>query len=335
MGKSGSFAFWIIVLLVLASFACVSTPAAPTAVEVFVPTSVPPTPSSTKAPQPDVATGVSEPPTEVPTLPPPTEPSVATEAPPEPTTEELAILSFTVTVEDIADGKRLTFSWDTTGATRATLISGTSQRFPQRWEVGPNGTYEVELESTGYNNPPMGLIAYDAWGNKVSETIRAEWPCEYAYFFDPAPEACPLYEPSATWAAEQPFENGRMVWLEEVRGETFVTQRQILVFYNDGKYEQYQDTWTEGQPESDPSIVPPPGLYQPIQGFGKLWRETTSVRDKLGWATVPQQGFDTFWQQRFQESLPSVAYVRIFDGRVIEIAGWGWATGGTWEFVLP
>ncbi|MBN1813452.1 MAG: hypothetical protein JXA14_16565 [Anaerolineae bacterium] len=339
MKKSGSFALLVVVLLVLASFACVSTPVPPTAVEVFVPTSIPPTPSNTpKPPPPDVTT---EPPTKVPTLPPPTKPPVATqtppptEPPPEPTTEELAILSFTVAVGDIEGGKKLTFSWQTTGAVRATIVSGTSQRFPQRWEVGPNGTYEVGPESTGYRNPQMTLSAYDSLGNAVSNTIWAEWPCEYAYFFEPAPAACPLYEPSATWAAEQPFENGRMAWLEEVRGETFVTQRQILVFYNDGKYEQYQDAWMEGQPESDPSIVPPSGLYQPIRGFGKVWRENTSVRDNLGWATVPEQGFDSFWQQRFQESLPSVAYVRIFDGRVIEIAGWGWATGGTWEFVSP
>jgi hypothetical protein len=340
MRKSGLFALWMIVLLAIVSFACVSTPAAPTAVEVFVPTSIPPTPSATKTPPSDVAE-TSESPSEVPTLPPPTKTPVATEAspptepPPEPTTEELAILSFNVVVEGIEEGYKLTFSWQTTGATRATLISGNSQRFPQRWEVGPNGTYEIELERPNYNNPPMMLIAYDAFGGEVSETIRAEWPCEYTYFFEPAPEACPLYEPSATAAAEQPFENGRMVWLEEVRGETFVTQRQILVFYDDGKYEQYQDTWMEGQPESDPSIVPPSGMYQPVRGFGKLWRETAGVRDKLGWATVPEQGFDTFWQQRFQESLPSVAYVRIFDGRVIEIDGWGWATGGTWEFVSP
>ena len=81
--------------------------------------------------------------------------------------------------------------------------------------------------------------------------------------------------------------------------------------------------------------MPPAGLLQPIRGFGKIWRETSGVRDKLGWATVPEQGFDTQWQLRIQESLPSVAYVRIFDDRVIEIAGWGWVTGGSWEFVSP
>jgi hypothetical protein len=339
MKKPGLLVLLTIALMV-ASFACASTPAAPTAVEVFVPTSIPPTPSNTPKAPPSMATETSQPPTEVPTLPAPTKPPVATEAPlptepSEPTTEELAILSFTVVVGDVEGGKKLTFSWETAGATRATLISGTSQRFPQRWEVGPSGTYEVGPETTGYRNPPMTLIAYDSLGNEVSETIQADWPCEYAYFFEPAPEACPLYDPSETWAAEQPFENGRMVWLEEVRGETFVTQRQILVFYNDGKYEQYQDTWMEGQAESDPLIMPPSGLYQPVRGFGKLWRETAGVRDKLGWATVPELGFDSSWQQRFRESLPSVAYVRIFDGRVIEIDGWGWVTGGTWKFVTP
>ncbi len=337
--KKPSLLVLLTIALTVASFACASTPAAPTAVQVFVPTSIPPTPSNTpKPPPPDVATEVPESPTKAPTLPPPpTETPLPTE-PPSPTESsdtELAIVSFTVVVGDVEGGKKLTFSWETTGAVRATLISGTSQRFPQRWEVGPNGAYEVGPETTGYRNPSMTLIAYDGLGNEVSETIQAEWPCQYDYFFDPAPAACPLYEPSDTWAAEQPFENGRMVWLEEIRGETFVTQRQILVLYDDGKYEQYQDTWMEGQPESDPSITPPSGLYQPVRGFGKVWRETTSVRDKLGWATVPEQGFDTFWQQRFQESLPSVAYVRIFDGRVVEIAGWGWATGGTWKFVSP
>jgi hypothetical protein len=334
MKKPGLFVL-LIIALTMASFACASTPVPPTAVRVLVPTSIPPTPSSTpKAPLPDVTTGAAEP---LPTLLPPTEAPAPIEPlpPTESASAELAILSFAVTVEDIAGGKRLAFSWETAGAVEAAIISGTLRRFPQRWEVGPDGTYEVELEGTGYNNPQMILIAYDGLGNEVSETIRAEWPCEYDYFFDPAPEACPLYEPSETWAAEQPFENGRMVWLEEVRGETFVTQRQVLVFYNDGKYEQYQDTWTEDQPESDPSIVPPEGLLQPIRGFGKVWCEIDGVRDRLGWATVPELGFDTQWQQRLQESLPGVAYVRILDGRVIEIAGWGWATGGTWKFVSP
>jgi hypothetical protein len=340
MKKSSSFALWIIVLLTLVSFACVSTPAPPTAIQISVPTSASTKPVDTKVPAPDISTKPASTPTKAPTKPPPTKPPTATKAPlpteaPDLPIAELAILSFTVVVEEAEEGKALTFSWETTGAIRAAIISGTSLRFPQRWEVGPNGTRTIEMESSGYNNPLMTLIAYDSLGHEISESIQADWPCEYAYFFGPAPKACPLYEPSETWAAEQPFENGRIVWLEEVRGETFVSQGQLLVLYADGTYEQYQDAWTEDQPEDDPAIVPPEGLLQPIRGFGKLWRETAGVRDKLGWATAPEQGFDTNWQQRFQESLPSVAYVRTLDGQVVEIAGWGWATGGTWKPVSP
>jgi hypothetical protein len=332
MGKSGSFAFWIIVLLVLASFACISTPAAPTAVEVFVPTSVPPTPSNTpKAPQPDVATEVSEPPTEVPTLPPPTEPPVATEAPPEPT-EELAILSFTVTVEDIADGKRLTFNWETTGATGVTIWSGTKHRFPDAWEGPPNGSLVEELTFTYYRDPSMTLVARDDAGHTVSESVTVEWACGHDYFFSTDIALCPAGEASTSWAAEQPFEHGRMIWLEDVGGGALT--RVFFVLYDDGQFTMAEDTWTEDQPESDPSFVPPAGLLQPIRGFGKLWRENEGVQEKLGWATAQEQGFDTVFQAQIAESIGATAFLRTLDGKIIRVSGWDVGVG-TWEYETP
>ncbi len=69
-----------------------------------------------------------------------------------------------------------------------------------------------------------------------------------------------------------------MIWLED--NET------IHIFYEDGvgyypehypdwqgHFERFEDTWTPDEPESDPAVVPPEGLYQPIRGFGKVWRE--------------------------------------------------------------
>jgi hypothetical protein len=51
--------------------------------------------------------------------------------------------------------------------------------------------------------------------------------------------------------------------------------------------------WFVGQPEDDPTIVPPPGFFQPRRGFGLVWRTgyvspTAVVRDRLGWATDPE-----------------------------------------------
>jgi len=324
-------------LLILASLACdfLPTPALTPDAATDEPTEPPPTDA--------LGTGTDEPaptdeppPTEPPTTdePPPTEPPT-TELPPEPPAG-LAIISFTVDVVDIPTGKRLTFNWETTGAVRATIWSGTAHRFPQAWAVDPSGTLTVDLDHTLYGNPSMTLVAYDAADASVSESVTIDWPCTYDYFFSPGPNACPVYEASLTWAAEQSFENGFVIWLEEIQISSSEAQQGVmLVFYADGSYAQYQDTWEEGDPESDPTIVPPAGLLQPIRGFGKLWRENTSVRDGLGWATAPEQGFDTAWQQRTQESIPGVAYVRTLSGEIIQIDGWGWESGGSWQVVTP
>jgi len=80
---------------------------------------------------------------------------------------------------------------------------------------------------------------------------------------------------------EQTFQNGVMFW----RSDTDV----IYVVFKDGTWQQFNDTWQEGQPETDPNIVPPAGLYQPKRGFGKLWRENAVVRSKLGWATIDER----------------------------------------------
>jgi hypothetical protein len=44
----------------------------------------------------------------------------------------------------------------------------------------------------------------------------------------------------------------------------------------------------------------PPGLYEPVSGFGLIWRgevvNSDKVRTGLGWATAPEIGFDTAYQ---------------------------------------
>lgn len=340
--KSSLSVILAIALLAASALACqtvAGTPSAPVQPTLSAtddaPATTPPTVPSqvqaTAAPTEAVTVAPTQPATSLP----PTLPPATQRATQQPESEELAILSFTVDAEDIASGKRLTFNWETTGATRGVIWSGTTQRYPQAWAVSLDGSLTVELAHTFYRNPLMTLVVYDAADNQVSQSLTVDWPCMYTYFFEPGFDACPLYEASLTWAAEQSFENGRMIWLEEIHGESYVAEGLILVFYNDGGYEQYEDTWTDAEPESDPGMTPPAGLYQPTRGFGKLWRERPNVRDRLGWALAPEQGFDSAWQQRIVESIPGVAFVRTLDGKIIEIGGWGWETGGNWKFVMP
>ncbi len=247
----------------------------------------------------------------------------------------LAILSFSAeVVQDLPPaGRRIRFYWRTTGATSAGIWSGTQVRFPLYWEATPpgEGTLTVDVATTYYKNPDMTLVIHDKAGNEARASVAVPWPCQYSWFFTTDDRPCPAFEASTTWAAEEPFEHGWMIWLQEVRTESTIYQKVILVFYNDGHFEKYTDTFLEGtDPESDPSIVPPAGLYQPVRGFGKLWRTNQTVRNQLGWATAPEQGFNTQWQMQMAESIGIPFFVRRLDGRIVRAAGWDMGYG-TWR----
>ena len=96
------------------------------------------------------------------------------------------------------------------------------------------------------------------------------------------------------WAAQQPFEHGFMIWLQP--------SQTIYVFFNNyggHSYRSYDDTFNEGDQESDPNLLPPTGYQQPQRGFGKVWRDNDEVRQNLGWATAGETGFET-WRQTYQ-----------------------------------
>jgi hypothetical protein len=84
----------------------------------------------------------------------------------------------------------------------------------------------------------------------------------------------------------QPFERGFMIYLPD--------RKAVWVFYSPfslaatpapdvGRWLPYADTFVEGEPETDPNLVPPEGFQQPKRGFGKVWRNSPIVRDALGW----------------------------------------------------
>jgi hypothetical protein len=106
---------------------------------------------------------------------------------------------------------------------------------------------------------------------------------------------CPRQVAEQAYLAEQPFEQGRMVWDS--------SDRQIYVLLQQGTWQAYQDTWAEGQPDWDPALVPPDGRHQPVRGFGKVWREQLGgPQAAIGWALGPEGGLDG-WRQSFEGGL--------------------------------
>lgn len=104
----------------------------------------------------------------------------------------------------------------------------------------------------------------------------------------------------------------------------------MYVFYRDQRWQRFDDDWSEDQPESDPAIVPPDGLFQPIRGFGKVWRENPSVRQELGWALGPELAFESkIQQQESGEVGAEVIFLLTFNGQVFGLVSRD-QNGGDW-----
>jgi len=127
------------------------------------------------------------------------------------------------------------------------------------------------------------------------DLVCAQQPARgFGLVFNTQPEAyqllgCPTLGEVGLNVAVQRFEHGWMVW-EARRGTTPPTIHTL--FDDNQQYARFDDTYA---PDTDPagaSITPPPGLFQPMRGFGKVWREgiAVAVRDRLGWAIAPEFG---------------------------------------------
>lgn len=108
----------------------------------------------------------------------------------------------------------------------------------------------------------------------------------------PTPDPFPETIVGSIYVAEQRFEDGWMFWLQPN------SQIWVLTVDEGGRnvWSVYDDTFVEGEAETDPQIVPPRDRFQPIRGFGKLWRENPEVRLALGWALDIERGHTTNYE---------------------------------------
>jgi hypothetical protein len=131
---------------------------------------------------------------------------------------------------------------------------------------------------------------------------------------------CPLaISASSVGSAYQPFQNGLMIWVSSLGAQP---QSAIYALYNNGTYQRFNDTFQDGVDPASSGASPPPNFLEPVRGFGKVWREQSSVRDTLGWATTGESG--------------STAQVLMFErGEMVSVAGQTYIliTGapGTWS----
>lgn len=143
---------------------------------------------------------------------------------------------------------------------------------------------------------PTASISTSTSSPATSSPEDAATTCNAKWFFTfdetqlPLAAYCP--EPVKNLeAVGQDFEGGRVyryapdpAYLADQRGTVFV-------IYNDGEWVTFPDNWDPTQPVSDPNLTAPAERYQPVESIGKVWRENSEVRNRLGWAYEPQSRF--------------------------------------------
>ncbi|MCP4414971.1 MAG: hypothetical protein GY805_00005 [Chloroflexi bacterium] len=203
------------------------------------------------------------------------------------------IISFTANVPIADPGDTITLSWQTNHATTITLYHLFGGVLSTFWDVAATGEMSYTISSGSRNQEDFALYADNDDFPWVSASLTLPLTCPDSWFFTPAPDICPQDAALISASAEQQFEQGFMVWAAE--------EDRIYVLFADELYttawSAFEDTWQEGDPEDDPSIVPPSGLYQPQRGFGLVWREQPNVRERLGWALAPEASGETAVQR--------------------------------------
>lgn len=235
-------------------------------------------------------------------------------------TPQILYFESNVTVAD--PGDTIELSWATENAISVTLYHMMpSGQFGEFWNVAVTGTMTYTISESARNIERFMLFAGSEglpWAGVGVEIILN---CPFPWFFAPAPDICAQNAALISPAAEQQFEHGWMIWVEE---EDF-----IYVLYDDDlfypKWQIYLDEWDPGEPISDTTIIPPPGLFQPLRGFGQVWREQLNVRDRLGWAVVTESGYETAVQHTSYSRYNHI-YIRALDNDIWNLlpehSGW-------------
>lgn len=237
----------------------------------------------------------------------------------------LRIDYFTTDATDVGPGDTITLYWMVRGAEQATIYRVDTEGVRgQSWSVGRFGSLQVRVPMDARETARFLLETGDTT-TRIEQALAIPLGCVGDWFFSPAPGGCPASPPLDSVMAQQGFERGRMFWIQ--------AEARIYVLFNDGQrpaWAVYADAFRDGQPESDPGRQPPQGLFQPVRGFGLVWREQPGIFDRIGWAIAPESSYEGVLQGNASIDGGRL-YLRDQDGIVFELVG----VGASWRQVIP
>lgn len=236
----------------------------PTALE-FPTTPLPPTPSTT----PILITPLYTP---LPTL-----TAVGSSVP-------ISITSFTIAPAEIRPGDFITLTWNVSAEQVIIYRLNALGQLSEQYGEPISGTL-VLLTDPALRNHIDFMLNASSGGSSAQAFVSAKITCPDAWFFANPPMECPAAPHSTVMVAEH-FEHGVMLWTQ--------WNDVIYIVYGDTvfspRWDARPNAWFNGMPESDPTLTPPSGFYQPVRGFGVAWRDEQApagvrARDRLGWAS--------------------------------------------------
>ncbi|MCA0457048.1 MAG: hypothetical protein LCI00_23960 [Chloroflexi bacterium] len=226
----------------------------------------------------------------------------------------LTVTSFTVSPNPVARNGAVTLTWSVAGGATRVKIDRLSEFSGQTTETildeqPASGSAPYTIPAEYVNSATFQLSAFSADGQETLQDAVVNLTCPFTDQL--TPDSCPATQATNVDTAVQTFEKGMMIW----RGDT----RQIYVLFNDGTWQEVDDTWVEGDNVgTDPA---PDGLIKPERGFGKVWFQIAGV-SVLGWATTEESSYTTTWEMYplvDADQMILVPHFKLPDGRTVRV----------------
>lgn len=232
---------------------------------------------------------------------------------------------FTTDVSAAAPGSPVNLFWSSRNAIGANIYRLIDGERNQVYPVPPDGQITVQTRRADRGALEFLLTVTDG---RLTAEQRLSIPiaCPDTWFFQPAPDACPTAPAQETSIIEQPFERGRMLYVQ--------SSNTVYALLNDGRAPAWIALPNRFDPavhaESEPEFNPPAGYYQPLRILGFVWRGNDTVRNRLGLATSPEFSFSGFVQSA-PDGSNTIVYASSADGTVLQLL----PDGDVWQIITP
>lgn len=235
---------------------------------------------------------------------------------------------FTTDVLAVAPGANVNLYWSTRGVTSANIYRLINGARNQLWAVDADGSLSVPTRRADRGTVEF-LLTVGSGDQIIEQVLTIPVACPDVWFFQPAPDECPAGPAQETSLIEEPFERGRMLYVQ--------TSNLVYALINDG----FAPAWIAVDnrfdpavhPESDPDFAQavPPGFFQPIRILGFIWRGNDVVRNRLGLATESESTYQGFIQSVNTTSGAATLYISSADGTVLRLL----PEGELWQIITP